>query len=156
MDYFDEHHYYDDHPNNVRLITRRVIDRSDPLNGYSELEFRDRFRMRKEAFSSLFDLLALTDGRDQRGNPIPARLALLVTLRYYACDVFHRESGELTTISKSAACVKIHEVTRQINQLFRDFINFPDAQKQATNKLGFHAIAVSDYPIICTRLHNNL
>lgn len=89
MDYLDYLEENEEHvpPGGIRL--RRIVkDRQNPLTHYSDSEFRDRFRMSKESFVNLFDLLELPELRDRRGVPMCPRLILMMALRFYAVGTY--------------------------------------------------------------------
>ena len=71
-------------------------DRFDPLDIYSEQEFRDRYRFTKVTFWHILEMIS--DGLDRktrRNNPVPAHFQLLLAPRYYVTDNFQRVSGDL-------------------------------------------------------------
>ena len=66
-------------------IRRVVRDRSNPYEDFSDEEFKNRFRFRKETVLSLMQLLS-TDLEHgvSRNNFIPPILQIAATLRFYA------------------------------------------------------------------------
>uniref|UniRef100_A0A3B3QCF9 DDE Tnp4 domain-containing protein n=1 Tax=Paramormyrops kingsleyae TaxID=1676925 RepID=A0A3B3QCF9_9TELE len=112
--------------------TRQVLaDRSDPLQRFDEISFRDHFRMHKV---NAVEIISLLEPRlssvTQRGQPIPVCLQELITLRFLACGTFHRETGDLCGVSETTVCKVIHRVCRAICELKAHYINFPDARTQ--------------------------
>lgn len=119
---------------------RQVLaDRSDPLQRFDEISFRDRFRMHKV---NAVEIISLLEPRlssvTQRGQPIPVCLQVLITLRFLACGTFHRETGDLCGVSEPTVCKVIHRVCRAICELKAHYINFPDARTQANYKVLFY------------------
>ena len=52
---------------------------------YDEEQFRSRFRLTKDGFWEILNIIeADISAHNERGNPIPAEIKLLLTLRYYA------------------------------------------------------------------------
>ena len=116
---------------------RQVLpNRSDPLQCFDDISFRDRFRMHKV---NVVDLISLLEPRlssvTQRGRPVAVCLQVLITLRFLACGTFHRETGDLCGVSEPTVCKVIHRVCMTICELRRHYINFPDAATQANYKV---------------------
>ncbi|KAM3874193.1 putative nuclease HARBI1 [Diretmus argenteus] len=122
-----------------RLARRVLVDRSDPLNYFDEVTFRDRFRMYKENALEIITLLepGLTI-LSQRGRPVPIPLQVLITFSFLASGSFHRETGDLCGVHESTACRIVHKVCRAICGLKHTYINFPDAASQANYKVEFY------------------
>ena len=52
---------------------------------YDEEQFRSRFRLNKDGFGEILNIIeADISAHNDRGNPIPAEIKILLTLRYYA------------------------------------------------------------------------
>ena len=111
-----------------RALRRERIfrDRFDPLDIYSEQEFRDRYRFTKATFRHILEMI--NDGLDRktrRNNPVPAHIQLLLALRYYATDNFQRVSGDLLGLHISTANRAVHRVSRLLASLRQQWIKFP-------------------------------
>ncbi|KAI2646652.1 hypothetical protein H4Q32_031226 [Labeo rohita] len=99
---------------------RQVLaDRSDPLQRFDEISFRDRFRMHKVNAVEIIPLLEpRLSSVTQRGQPIPVCLQVLITLRFLACGTFHRETGIYV--------VSVNQQTQaNYKVLFYEYGNFP-------------------------------
>ena len=70
-------------------IPRKLRDRSNPLEDFSDSEFRMRFRLSKESVSvvlvGIIDLLRYESDRNQAISPINQ---FLIALRFYASASF--------------------------------------------------------------------
>ena len=96
-------------------IRRVVCDRSNPLEVFSDEEFKCRFRFRKETVLSLMQLLSadLEHGAP-RNNFIPPILQIAVTLRFYATGHFQITDGDLFGLSQPLVCRIIKRVSQAI------------------------------------------
>ena len=71
---------------------------------YDEEQFRSRFRLTKDGFWEILNIIeADISAHNERGNPIPAEIKLLLTLRYYATGTFQEACGDLCDISQPSA-----------------------------------------------------
>jgi hypothetical protein len=70
------------------MIPRKIRDRSNPFTEYSDMEFRMRFRLRKQTVQTLMHRIinGLTDST--RNRAVSPLNRLLVTLRFYASSSF--------------------------------------------------------------------
>ncbi|XP_062422257.1 putative nuclease HARBI1 [Pungitius pungitius] len=137
MDYLE--YLNEDQHARQRPARRILLDRSDPLNQFDEITFRDRFRMHKE---NALEIITLLEPRlsslSQRGRPVSNQLQVLITLRFLACGIFHRETGDLCGISEPTVCRIVHKVCSAICELRSLYIKFPDAAGQANYKVQFY------------------
>ncbi|XP_023931601.1 putative nuclease HARBI1 [Lingula anatina] len=109
---------------------------------YTDEEFRRRYRLTKDAFQELLRLVTpMIAPHNERGNPIPADIQLLLTLRFYATGTFQMACGDLCDISQSSASRIIKRVSEGIASLKPQFIRFPEGQELQNMKLGFWRIA---------------
>ncbi|KAM4604773.1 putative nuclease HARBI1 [Polymixia lowei] len=116
-----------------------LVDRSNPLNQFDEITFRDRFRMYKEDVLEIITLLEpRLSSMSQRGRPVPSSLQVLITLRFLASGTFHRETGDLCGVSEATVCRIVHNVCSAICELRNLYIKFPDAAEQANYKVQFY------------------
>lgn len=140
MEYID---YIENEGTEPVHVRRSLKDRSDPLVEFDNAEFVD-VRLNK------LDVIDLHDNLSEfsvplvtnRGLPIPFMMKLLVTLRFYATGMFHRENADLLGISESSTCRILHQTTKAICYLRPQYIKFPDGQYQSRKcKLDFFLIA---------------
>ena len=96
-------------------IRRVVRDRSNPLEVFSDEEFKCRFRFRKETVLSLMQLLSADlEHGVPRNNFIPPILQITVTLRFYATGHFQITDGDLFGLSQPSVCRIIKRVSQAI------------------------------------------
>ena len=97
LEYLNEDQYSLQRP--ARQI---LVDRSNPLNQFDEITFRDRFCMYKEDVLEIITLLEpRLSSMSRRGRPVPSSLQVLITLRLLASGTFHRETGDLCGVSEA-------------------------------------------------------
>ena len=116
MDYLD--YFNDDERAPFRPDRRVGMDRSNPLNDFDDINFRDCFRMYKATAADIISLLETRLSSDSfRGMPIPPSLQVLITLRFLACGTFHRETGDLCGVSEPTVCKMVHKVCKAEGRL---------------------------------------
>ena len=110
-------------------------------NVYDEEEFRQRYRLTKDAFYELLDIIRPNLlPHNNRGRPIPVDLQLLLTLRFYATGSFQLACGDLCGISQSSASRIIKKVSTTIARLKNRYITFPEGVMLQQVKLDFWRI----------------
>ena len=81
---------------------------------YEEEQFRSRFRLTKDGFCELLDILRPDiSAHNERGRPIPADIQLLLTI-FYATGTFQLACGDLCEISEPSASSIIMRVSESI------------------------------------------
>ena len=109
---------------------------------YDEEQFRSRYRLAKDAFRELLELIREDiTSHNERGNPIPCDIQLLVTLRFYATGTFQLACGDLCEISQPSASRIIKRVSESIARLHNEYINFPQGPAARKTKLEFWRIS---------------
>ena len=130
--------------NEHRLRRPRVFrDRTHPLDAYSDLEIRQRYRLTREIILELHDLIHIElEPRTNRNKAVPAILKLFVTLRYYACGSFQRVVGDGLGLERSTVSRIITKVTAAICRLRNRFITFPRMRNSVQQtKEAFHGLS---------------
>ena len=87
---------------------------------------------------------------NERGNPIPAEIKLLLTLRYYATGTFQEVCGDLCDLSQPSASRIIKCVSEAVARLKIHYIKFPTADMLPQIKLDFWRICA--FQILLGRL----
>ena len=91
----------DNIPRNIRNGRRRY---HFDYENYDEEQFRSRFRLTKDGFRTLLDMLRHNlSGHNERGRPTSVDIQLLLTLRCYATGTFQLACGDLCDISQPSA-----------------------------------------------------
>ncbi|XP_037526260.1 putative nuclease HARBI1 [Rhipicephalus sanguineus] len=124
-------------------------DRLNPLEEYSDTEFLSRFRFTKSTVASLLTSLPLKSSTDNRGQPVPPTLELLIALRFYGAGTFQVVSGDLVNVSQSTVSRVVGRMSRLIaSSLFPTVVKFPQTSeecKEAMRKFyeigGFPGVA---------------
>ncbi len=78
---------------------------------------------------------------NERGNPIPTEIKLLLTLRYYATGTFQEACRDLCGLSQLTASRIIKRVSEAIVRLKIHYIQFPTADMLPQIKLDFWRIS---------------
>ena len=108
---------------------RLFRDRTNPFEMYSEEEFKQRFRFKKQTVHLLLHVISsdLEHGLPNSNNFIPPILQIAVALRFYATGHFQITDGDLIGISQPSVCRIIERVSRAIAKRKAQFIKFPTA-----------------------------
>ena len=123
-------------------IPRRILDRSNPLEGLSEEDIFDRYRFFPVTIFFIVDLLK--DNlmfNTRRNNPLTPLFQVLVALRFFATGSFYITIGDTLNISKSAVGRTVRRVSYLLCQLANDFIQIPRGEELLQVKAAFHKIA---------------
>ena len=111
---------------------------------YDEEQLRSRFRLTKDGFREIINIIEENiPAHNERGNPIPAGIKLLLALRYYATGTFQQACGDLCDTSQSSASRIIKQVSEAIARLKNQYIKFPTADMLPQIKLEFWRICAS-------------
>ncbi|CAK1589161.1 unnamed protein product [Parnassius mnemosyne] len=135
--------YLDEQVNRQESVTiRRVIrDFQNPFEYYSEVEFKQRYRFRKETvLNVLMPLISHNlEKLTKRGLPIPPVYQLLIALRFYASASFQIISGDLISVSQPTVSRIVKRVSYLISLQIKRYIKFPENSEYT--KLKFYQIA---------------
>ena len=108
---------------------------------YDEERSRRRFRLTKDGFREVLNIIEEDISvHNERRNPIPAGIKLLLALRYYATGTFQQACGDLCDISQPSASRIIKQVSEAIARLKSQYIKFPTADMLPQIKLEFWRI----------------
>jgi hypothetical protein len=119
----------DEAPLNLRE-PRLVWDRHNPVIEFDDKEFRVNFRVCKENFLKIVDLIRDDLIRpNQRGRPITVLMQVALTLAFFACGSFQRIAGYQVGVKKSCACVTIKRVTVALNAISHLLIALPTTEE---------------------------
>lgn len=116
--------------------TRRPI--VDPLADYCDEEFRKRYRMKKDSFEALLELILSELGRpSDRGKPIEQSMQLLIALRYFADGSLQLKNGDAVGVPQQTTSDIIARVARAIAKLAKDFIKPPTKDEANQTSIEF-------------------
>ena len=103
----------------------------DPLEDFSDQQFKQKYRMSKESFNKLLTIIGdqIREETDNRGRPTSAGRQLLIALRFYAVGTFHDVNGEMAGYSKSHISVIVTRVSRILSSMLRDYVKFPSHEE---------------------------
>ncbi|KYN17286.1 Putative nuclease HARBI1 [Trachymyrmex cornetzi] len=126
----------------VRLQKRYIRDAENPLEYYSDEEFRKRFRFKKV---SVRDILLPIIAQDlekptMRGLPISPMMQLLIALRFYATNSFQIVHGDLRKYEVQSS---VSRIIRRVSILFAryldEYVNFPQRRNDLVENIRlFH------------------
>ncbi|XP_030745076.1 putative nuclease HARBI1 isoform X2 [Sitophilus oryzae] len=98
----------------------------NPFEFYSEIQFKKRFRFRKEVVRDiLLPMVHVREPMTNRGLPVPTLIGLLLTLRFYASGSFQIVCGDLKGLSQSTVSRVVTRITRRLAAHSRTYITFP-------------------------------
>ncbi|XP_060877192.1 putative nuclease HARBI1 [Metopolophium dirhodum] len=128
-----------------RVPKRYVRDMQNPIDYYSDKEFKNRYRFSKtlviECLMPLIfnEIEAVTT---MRGLPVPQLIKLLAVLRFYGTGNIQLVSGDLVEISQPSISRCVKHISQVILKSFKKIIKFPsNPQEQRQNQLLFYNIA---------------
>lgn len=135
----------DDHNEQVVNVPRppRFFPRPAYLDLLTDAEFRNRFRLHRDDFLRLHDILFLRlMPQSARQNSVTVTDQLLITLRFYATGNFQTTNGDLFGRHQSTVSRIVRRVTNVIcSGLKREFISIPNGQREMNQlKEGFRNI----------------
>ena len=108
---------------------------------FDEEQFQIRYRLTKDGFREILNIIApAISGHNERGNPIPGDIQLLLTLRYYATGTFQQACGDLCDISQPSASRVMKRVSEAIARIKYNYIQFPAADLLQQIKIDFWRI----------------
>lgn len=121
-----------------------VKPRLDPMQEYSDDEFRRRFRLTKRSVIYLHSLIGhhLEPTASRNGFTLSGMDKILITLRYYASASFHVVSADFYGVAESTVCRIVPIVSDRIASLRERFIRMPNTNDElAQNKQEFFHVA---------------
>lgn len=113
--------------NEIHRLTRKpykIRNRANPIQTYSENEFRRRFRLSKDSVRYLYSLIGaeLEPIVSRENFTISGLDKFLMTLRYYATSSFHLATADFYGVSESSVCNIVPVVSERIAVLRERFI----------------------------------
>lgn len=130
-------HLYENRPE------RRIRDRENPLELYTEKGFQERYRFSKETVIFFLEIFNETLERaTRRSSALPPIIQFCCFLRFLACGSFQITVGDAESISKAS----VHRVCKAlldvIPAFLDDIVKFPTSeQEKALVKRKFYDIA---------------
>ncbi|XP_064622520.1 putative nuclease HARBI1 [Lineus longissimus] len=118
-------------------------DRSNPLEEYTDRAFIRRYRISKDSFRYVLDLIGPQIEHPTRRNRalLPIQ-QLAVALRFYAFGCFQIEFGDSSGVSQATCCRVVRRVSEAICGWKERFIRFPTtAEEKWVVMQGFYEIA---------------
>jgi hypothetical protein len=121
---------------------RRFFVRKDPFELYNDADFKERYRINKNTFNTLLNLIRRhLEPATKRNQSISAKLQLIVTLRFLASASFQQVLGDNIGIHKSSTSRIVTRVCNLIAALKPRYIKMPVTdQERHLIKSGFHNI----------------
>ncbi len=108
MDYLD--YLNEDQHAIQRPAIQVLVDRTNLLNYFDEITFRDHFCTYKE---NALEIISLLESRlstpSQRERPTPTSLQVLITLKFLTSGIFHLETGDMCSASDATVCRIVHK-----------------------------------------------
>lgn len=129
---------------------RQFFQRFD-IYQYSDEDFLNKFRLNKDGFQRLSDLIRSDCERPTRRNSaLSVEEITALSLRYFASGSFHSVIGETMGVSQPTAHSAIHDFSIAIDSHFHEFVKFPtDTDSIQRVKREFHSIGNFPHVIAC-------
>lgn len=118
--------------------------RTNPMEIYSEIEFRRRFRLSKATVQYLYSLIGteLEPIATRENFTISGLNKILITLRYYVTASFFLVTADFFGVSESSVCNIVPVVSEKIAALSERFIGMPATDDEIdANKHNFFRVA---------------
>ena len=113
-------------------VPRRLQDRTNPLEMFTEEEIFVRYRFRSATILFICSLIEnALKHPTKSSSPLPPLLQVLAALRFYATGAFRQLIGDSLAISKSAAGRAVRGVTSLLCSLARQYVRFPSVTEIA-------------------------
>lgn len=121
---------------------RLFRDRSNPFDHFSEVEFRQRYRLSKDCTFNLINNLRDNIKRNtSRSKSVSPELQVLVFLKFLASGQFYNSIGDLHGINSATVCRIIRHVSTSIAALHNEHIQMPTTREDiAETKRQFYEI----------------
>lgn len=102
--------------------------------------FLERFRMSKEKFDRLVDVLNPFLQQSNRGGGLSTNQIVEVALHFLGSGAQYHVVGDMHGISKATVCRCVKKFVRSVNRnLYRQYIRFPENMWNVSQR--FHEIA---------------
>ena len=126
----------------AQIPLRRLRDRENPLEHYSEVQFKKRFHMHKATVVFVANLIEKDINSPlRRGIRLPSTIQLLIALRFYCTGMFQLSNCDLHNVSQPTISNIVKRVSTAIAKLCNRFITFPTNESAAAVRQGFYQIA---------------
>ncbi|XP_071528385.1 putative nuclease HARBI1 isoform X2 [Panulirus ornatus] len=126
------------------LLSSELQDPGDPLSKYDNQEFQDIYRLSKESFCELLNIIqGDLERSDNRGRPLPAVYQLLIALHFYCSGSYQKVVGDQhgLQVSQPTVCRTIHRVSEALAKRYSQFVTFPSVAEAADIHTKFYEVA---------------
>ncbi|XP_067131306.1 putative nuclease HARBI1 [Centruroides vittatus] len=124
-------------------------DRNNPMEIYSEDEFRIRYRFSKSGFVRILnrigDEIKQLDGR---GLPLTTEQQLLTALQFYATRSYQRVAGDLIGVHVSTVCSYHYILIRTIQNVSKALVHLKNAEIVFPTESELPSVK-HDFSVIC-------
>lgn len=113
-----------------------VQPRLNPMQDYSDEQFRKRFRLNKSLVVFLYSLIgqSLEPVTTRQNFTLSGTDKILITLRYFATASFQLVAADFYGVSESTVCRIIPIVSEKIASLRERFIRMPTTNQELEEK----------------------
>ena len=120
----------------------RLRDRANPMEDFTEVQFKTRFHMHKATVHYICSLISGDlSAPIRRGTYLPPILQLCIAIRFYCTGIFQHVNCDLHAISQPTVSNVVKRVSLAIAKLRPQFIKFPSFQEAQKIREGFYKIA---------------
>ncbi|KAJ8280851.1 hypothetical protein GJAV_G00059840 [Gymnothorax javanicus] len=117
-------------------------ERTNPFEEYSDTKFVKPYRISKESYHYILDLIeADIDHPTRRNHALLPVHQLCIALRFYAYGAFQMVVGDTCGVSQATCCQVVRRVTEAICARKNHFIRFPQEENERRAVIqGFHVV----------------
>ncbi|XP_064465032.1 putative nuclease HARBI1 [Ornithodoros turicata] len=127
----------------LAAVQRRLLyEQQNPLERYTNEDFKQRYRLSKATVVSIVEELLLRPYPNGRGSPLPPLLQVTTTLRFYAAGTFQLANADISSVSQPTVCRLVKRVSRAIaTKLLPCHVTFPAPEGMSLAMQNFYRIA---------------
>ncbi|XP_064486106.1 putative nuclease HARBI1 [Ornithodoros turicata] len=129
----------------LAAVQRRLLyEQQNPLERYTNEDFKQRYRLSKATVVSIVEELLplLRPYPNERGSPLPPLLQVITTLRFYAAGTFQLANADISSVSQPTVCRLVKTVSRAIaTKLVLCHVTFPAPEGMTQAMQNFYTIA---------------
>jgi hypothetical protein len=101
-------------------------ERRNPLQSYSEEEFRERFHFRRQTAAEIINRVAhILEPESSHNNALSPDIQFLIALRFLSCSTFQGVCADLFNVHRTTVSRVTRRVVDAVNSLKSEYIKFP-------------------------------
>lgn len=117
----------------VKISQRPLRDMTNPIEMFSDQEFKFRYSFSKETVLHILELIVHgLERSSNRGKPVPPLIELLITLKFMTSGTFQSMIDDLHGVSQPTISRLIVKVSTLLSEMRNVFIKYPEDCTQIT------------------------